>query len=97
MRSIYDQTEHELVVEARELVKRFNSEDKDYLVTRAGVDGPDVILEIKDLRKRGTREVYTRIQKLLDSEKFTIRLPVITVTENLDDYLPRYDVQEKVF
>lgn len=97
MKSIHDPTEHELVIEARELVKRLNSEAEDCLVTRAGIDGPKIILEIKDLRKRSSRELFGSVQKLIDSEEFTIRLPAITLTENLDDYLPCYYIQEKVF
>jgi len=97
LRSIYDPTEHELVVAARELVKRLNSGTEGLYVTRAGVDGPNIVLEIKDFHEWTTRELYRKIQKFIDSEDLAIRLPVITVTGNLDDYLPRYDVQEKVF
>jgi len=96
LKSIYDPTEHELVVEARELVKRFNSVIEDCSVTRAAIDGPMIVLEIKDPHERSARELYRKIQKFIDSEKLTIRLAAITVTENLDDYLPRYGVQGKV-
>lgn len=109
MRNICDPTEHELVVEARELVRRLNSEVEGLpfkgshrwlgfpLVARAGVDGPKIILEVRNRHEWNTRELYTRIQKLIDSERFTVRLSDITVTENLDDYLPHYEVREDVF